>query len=158
MLSNMYNHFHLYQTGLAINLRWVNSSPPSAAFMCQWIWLALIQIMACCLFGTKPLVKTNAGLLSIGPLQTNFSEVLIKLQNFSLTKVLLKMSSAKWQPFCPWGDELIKTGQVTHWAGDFSIFSINEDNSISPTKGYWTKSFTQRLGVTKLILQATTED
>ena len=35
----------------------LNSSPPSAAYMCQWIRPALVQIMACCLFGSKPLSK-----------------------------------------------------------------------------------------------------
>ena len=35
----------------------VNSSPPNAAYMCQWIGYALIQIMACHLFGSKPLYK-----------------------------------------------------------------------------------------------------
>ena len=35
----------------------VNSSPPSAAYMRQWTGSALAQIMACCLFGTKPLSK-----------------------------------------------------------------------------------------------------
>ena len=33
----------------------VKSSPPSAAYMRQWIGSALIEIMACRLFGTKPL-------------------------------------------------------------------------------------------------------
>ena len=33
----------------------VNSSPPSAAYMRQWIGSALVQIMACRLFGAKPL-------------------------------------------------------------------------------------------------------
>ena len=32
---------------------------------------------------------------------TNFSEILIKIQNFSFTKIHLKMPSAKWCPFCP---------------------------------------------------------
>ena len=35
--------------------QWVNSSPPSAAYMRQWIGSALVQIMACRLFGAKPL-------------------------------------------------------------------------------------------------------
>ena len=35
----------------------VNSSPPSAAYMRQWIGSALVHIMACRLFGTKPLSK-----------------------------------------------------------------------------------------------------
>ena len=34
-----------------------NSSPPIAAYMHQCIRSALIQIMACCLFGAKPLSK-----------------------------------------------------------------------------------------------------
>ena len=37
-----------------ININW---SPPSAAYMRQWIGSALVQIMACPLFGTKPLSK-----------------------------------------------------------------------------------------------------
>ena len=38
-----------------------NSSPPSAANIRQWIGSALVQIMACCLFGTKPLSKPMLG-------------------------------------------------------------------------------------------------
>ena len=49
---------------------------------------------------------TNARLLSIEPLETNFSEIQIKISNFSLMKMHLKMSSAKWWPFCPGGNEL----------------------------------------------------
>ena len=48
---------------------------------------------------------TNAGLLSIGPLGTNFSEIWIKTQKFSFMKMHLNLSSAKWRPFCPGGDE-----------------------------------------------------
>ena len=55
----------------------------------------------------QAIIKTNAGLLSIGPLGTNFSEIQIKVQNFSFIKMHLKMFSAKWQPFSPGGDELI---------------------------------------------------
>ena len=29
------------------------------------------------------------------------------MQNFSFTKMHLQTSSTKWQPFCPWGDELM---------------------------------------------------
>ena len=34
-----------------------NSSPPSAAYMRHWTGSALVQIMACRLFDTKPLSK-----------------------------------------------------------------------------------------------------
>ena len=46
------------------------------------------------------LVGTNAGILLIGPLGTNFSEILIGIQAFSFKKMHVKMSSAKWRPFC----------------------------------------------------------
>ena len=46
-------------------------------------------------------------LLSIGPLGTNFSETVARIQNFSFTKMHLKIPSAKWWPFCRWGDDFI---------------------------------------------------
>ena len=55
----------------------------------------------------QAIICTNAGILSIGPLRIKFCETLIKIQNFSFTKMHLKISSAKWRPFCPGGDELI---------------------------------------------------
>ena len=52
-------------------IHWVISSPPSAAYMRQWDRSAMVQIMACRQFSTKPLSLANAGILSIGPLATN---------------------------------------------------------------------------------------
>ena len=46
------------------------------------------------------IIWTNAGLLSIEPLRTYFSENLIKIQPFSLKKMHVKMLSAKWRPSC----------------------------------------------------------
>ena len=43
---------------------------------------------------------TNAGILLIGPLGTNSSEILKKIHTFSFNKMRLKVSSAKWRPFC----------------------------------------------------------
>ena len=48
----------------------------------------------------QAIIKTNAGILSIGPLGTNFNEILIGIQTFSFKKMHFKMSSAKWRPFC----------------------------------------------------------
>ena len=42
----------------------------------------------------QAIIWTNAGILLIGPLGTNFSEILIEIQTFSLKKIRLKMSSA----------------------------------------------------------------
>ena len=41
-----------------------------------------------------------AEILLIGPLGTNFSEVFIEIHTFSLKEMPLKLSSAKWEPFC----------------------------------------------------------
>ena len=43
----------------------------------------------------QAIIWTNAGILLFGPLGTNFSEISIKIQAFSLKKIHLKMSSAK---------------------------------------------------------------
>ena len=48
----------------------------------------------------QAIIWTNAGILLIGPYETNFSEILIGIQTFSFKKMHLKMSSAKWRPFC----------------------------------------------------------
>ena len=48
----------------------------------------------------QAIIRTNAGILLIGPLGTNFSEILIGIQTFSFKKMHLKMASAKWRPFC----------------------------------------------------------
>ena len=46
------------------------------------------------------IIWIKAGILSIGPLWTNFSEILFTIQTFSLKNMHLKMSSVKWQLFC----------------------------------------------------------
>ena len=52
-------------------------------------------------------VWTKAGILLIGPLGTNFSELFIEIHTISFTKMHLKMSSRKWGPFCLGLNELI---------------------------------------------------
>ena len=48
----------------------------------------------------QAIIWTNAGILLIGPWWINFSEILIGIHTFSFKKINLKMSSAKWRPFC----------------------------------------------------------
>ena len=48
----------------------------------------------------QAIIWTNAGILLIGPLGTNFSEILSEIHTFSFKKMRLKMSSGKWRPFC----------------------------------------------------------
>ena len=48
----------------------------------------------------QAIIRTTAGISLIGPLGTNFSEILIEIHIFSFKKMHFKMSSAKWRPFC----------------------------------------------------------
>ena len=48
----------------------------------------------------QAIIRTNAGILLIIPVGTNFSEFLVEILIFSFKKMRLKESSAKRQPFC----------------------------------------------------------
>ena len=80
-------------------LQHINPLRPSDAY----IWVVKLTIIGSddgLLPGRRQaIVWTNAGILLIGPLGTNFCEILIGIQTFSFKKMHLKMSSAKWCPF-----------------------------------------------------------
>ena len=119
LVNNRYNH-----QGYV-----VNSAPPSAAYMHQGTGSALVHVMACRLFGAKPLPKPMLGYSQLDSEGTNLSEILIKIQNFSFTKMHLKISSSKWRPFCSGGDEFISepmsycVALIEH-TGDVGMFSL----------------------------------
>ena len=71
----------------------------------------------------QTIIWTNAVLASIGPLETNFVEILIKIQNISFTKMHMDISSAKQRPFCP------ASGGGGWWCS-FSIYVINYCSNI----------------------------
>ena len=48
----------------------------------------------------QAIIWTNNGILLIGPLGTNLSEILIKLYTFAFKKMHLKMLCGNWCPFC----------------------------------------------------------
>ena len=60
------------------------------------------------------IIWTNAGILLIGHIKTNFTEILIKMQNFSFTKMHLKISSVKWQISFP-GADVLKGSLQLSW-------------------------------------------
>ena len=68
------------------------------------------------------IIWTNAGMLLIGPLGTNFSEILIGILTFSFKKMRLEVSSVKRRPFCLGLNVLIRTlAQECHrWDRSFS--------------------------------------
>ena len=47
----------------------------------------------------QAIIWTKAGILLIGPLGSNFSEILIDIYIFSVKKIPFKMSSGKWRQF-----------------------------------------------------------
>ena len=85
----------------------------------------------------QAIIWTNAGILLIGPLGTNFSELLIVIHTFSFNEMDLKMSSAKWRPFClslnvltpgaqtPGAQHLFRLIRIKYTRYDFIMFFID---------------------------------
>ena len=71
----------------------LNSSPASAASMHQWTRPALVQVMACCLFGAKPLPELMLAFCQLD----SWEQISVKFKSkpFSFKKRDLKMLSAK---------------------------------------------------------------
>ena len=61
----------------------------------------------------QAIIWTNAGILLIGPLGTNFSVISIEILTFSFKKMRLKVSSAKQRPFCLGLNVLTQWGLAT---------------------------------------------
>ena len=78
--------------------------------------------------GRRPaIIWTNAGILSIGPLGTNFSEISIEIHTFPFKKMHLKMSSAKWRLFRFFLNELNsqKAPHISLWCVWWEIYVVN---------------------------------
>ena len=60
----------------------------------------------------QAIIWTNAEILLIGTLGTNFNEILIEIHTVSFKEMRLKMSSGKWRPFCLGLSVLIKFSRV----------------------------------------------
>ena len=60
----------------------------------------------------QAIIWTNAGILLIGSLATNFNKILIEVHAFSFKEMHLKMSSGKWPPSC------LGLSVLTHWRLD----------------------------------------
>ena len=103
----------LLSVPLATTLRdnWINTQLKGNAFpiLTHWGRVTHICVGKLTIIGSdnglspgrrQAIIWTNAGTLLIWPLGTNFSEILIAIESFSLKKMHLKISSAKWRPFC----------------------------------------------------------
>ena len=75
---------------------------------------------------------TNAGILLIGLLGTNFNEILIKVHIFSFKKIHFDMSSGKWRPFC------FRLNVLTNWSlGNVTLFSLSICNFLALYSGWY---------------------
>ena len=118
----------------------INSCPPSAAYMRQWTGSALVQMNGLSPDWRQAIIRTNAGIFLIGPLGTNFSEIQIEIKKISFMKMRLKLSSEKLWPFCWGGDELTI---APAWQ---SVWSVWQAGTVvwSPTR-IWTYTTTARI-------------
>ena len=84
------------------------------------------------------IIRTSAGILLIGPLGTNFSEILIEIHAFSFKKMHLKMLSGKWRPFCLGLNVLRWPHIIVCWIEmNVSMIKVTEDWFITPTMHGW---------------------
>ena len=87
---------------------WVDYCQIPALCLTHWGWVMYICVIKLTIIGSdngllpgrcQAIIWTNAGVLLIGPLGINFSEISSRIDIFSFKKMHLKLSSAKWQPF-----------------------------------------------------------
>ena len=120
MMSGTLTHWgwvmHVYWCQKQVSRAWMNNNIPQNTVACDY--LSMLKIPASGSLDMQSyeslnyanigsdnslapvrrqaIIQINADLMSFGPLETNFSEILIKLHEFSFKKMPLKMSSAKW--------------------------------------------------------------
>ena len=100
----------------------------------------------------QAIIWTNAGILLIGPLWTNFSEILIEILTFSFKKMRLKVSCAKWQPFCL-GLNVLNRHDTTE--GAFFVSTIYQ-SSCTQT-GKWKPGSFVHIGCILLLISPKTD-
>ena len=107
--------------GLGNGLVSLGNKSLSEPVLTHWDWVTHICVGNLTIIGSdnglspgrrQAIIWTNVGILLIGPLGTNFSEMLIEIHTFSFKKIHLKTSSAKWRLFCLGLNELTKISQA----------------------------------------------
>ena len=100
ILYNIFYITHVYVRFM------INSSTNAAAYMRQGIVSALVQVMACRLYGAKPLPIAMLCYCELDPIGTNVGEIRIRIQSFSSTKIHLKIVVGDVASTLSRGDEL----------------------------------------------------
>ena len=99
--------------------------------MRQWTGSALVQVMACRLFGAKPLPEPMLAYCKLHPWEQISVKIETEFYQFHSRKCIWNCRLPKWWPFCPAGDELTHWGRVTHICVS-KISIIGSDNGLSP--------------------------
>ena len=98
-IANMHQPGLVYVIPLSIYKAWLT----------HWDWVMYIWVSKVTIIGSdnglwprrrQTIIWTNTGILLIGPLGTNCSEILMAIETFSLKKMHLKMSYGEWWPLC----------------------------------------------------------
>ena len=98
--DNVWTHIRHPISILMVNCL-VNSCPPSAAYIRQWTRSALVQIMACHLFGAKPLTEPILGYYQEGFWEQISVKFKLEFYHFHFKKCIWSCRLPKWRPFCP---------------------------------------------------------
>ena len=85
----------------------LNSSPPSATYMHQWTGSTLVQVIACCFFSAKPLLKLVLAYCQMDCWEQISVKFEFEFCHFHSRKCIWNCHLPIWWPFCPGGDELI---------------------------------------------------
>ena len=97
MVVSLLTHGHIWDASLGLNE------------LIHWGRVAHIRVSKLTIIGSdngfspgrcQAIIWTSAGILLTGPLQTNFSEILIGIHTFLFQKTHLKLLSVKWRPLC----------------------------------------------------------
>ena len=83
----------------------------------------------------QAIIRSNAGILLIEPLRTNFGEISVVIHTFSFKEMHLKMSSGKWRPFCLGLNVL--TTQYPEPRLDKSLWNRNHCDIITHIQVHW---------------------
>ena len=105
----------------------------------------------------QAIIWNNDRILLIGPLGTTFSEILIKILTFSFKKMRLKVSSAKWRPFCLCLNVLMTCLQshISNYQGWFCLRTFSENIGLNLL--HWkslVSGLHSQLGYSKGVFQA----
>ena len=94
----------------------------------------------------QAIIWTNAGILLIRTLETNFSEILGEIHSFSFSKMHFKMSSAKWRLFGLGLNELTQIHTIDKEDNDPAVHTALSVAYLISMEAYWCHGV-QKIGI-----------